>query len=62
MELPCMSRGGIPIQPYIVLGGFLPEGTTEFPKKPEYEKADSVVITFIVDNFDAKAGEMSDYR
>ena len=45
----CMSKGGIPIQPFVVLGGF--NGTTD---DPGYEKATAVVITFIVNNYDAK--------
>ena len=45
----CMSKGGIPIQPFVVLGGF--NGTSE---DPGYEKATAVVVTFIVDNYDAK--------
>ena len=57
-----MSNGGIPIQPYIALGGFLPEGTTGFPKSPAYEKSDAVVITFIVDNYDPNTAEKSDVR
>ena len=44
-----MSQGGIPIQPFVVLGGF--NGTSE---DPGYEKAGAVVITFIVNNYDAK--------
>ena len=28
----CMSRGGIPVQPYFVLGGFVDENATHFPK------------------------------
>ena len=44
-----MSKGGIPIQPFVVLGGF--NGTSE---DPGYEKATAVVVTFIVDNYDAK--------
>ena len=62
MGLGCMSNGGIPIQPYIALGGFLPEGTTGFPKSPAYEKSDAVVITFIVDNYDPNTAEKSDVR
>ena len=57
-----MSGGGIPIQPYIALGGFLPDDIKGFPKNPEYEAADSIVMTFIVDNYDANAAEKSDYR
>ena len=62
MGIPCMSSGGIPIQPFIVLGGFLPEDVKGFPKNPDYAAADSVVMTFIVDNYDAGAAEKSDFR
>ena len=44
----CMSRGGIPVQPYFVLGGF---GEVEVGQEPEYEKATAVVITLLVDNY-----------
>lgn len=49
-----MSRGGIPVQPFYALGNFIPEGTVGFPKTPEYEKADTVVVTFLVNNYDAQ--------
>ena len=42
-----MSKGGIPIQPFVVLGGF--NGTLD---DPAYESATAVVVTFIVDNYD----------
>ena len=42
-----MSKGGIPIQPFVVLGGF--NGTSV---DPAYESATAVVVTFIVDNYD----------
>jgi hypothetical protein len=62
MGISCMSEGGIPIQPFIVLGGFLPEGLRGFPKNPDYSPADSVVMTFIVDNYDAGMAEKSDFK
>ena len=57
-----MSAGGIPVQPYIILGGFLPEGQTGFPSNPEYSNSDSIVMTFIVDNYDPNAAEKNDLR
>lgn len=48
----CMSSGGLPMFPFVVLGGFLPEGTSGFPSQPEYVKANAVVLTFLVNNFD----------
>jgi len=52
-----MSKGGIPVQPFITLGGFIPEGTSGFPKNPNYAGADTVVMSLIIDNFDAKNEE-----
>ena len=47
----CMSAAGIPVQPYFVLGGFIPDGTKGFPDEPDYNRATAVVITFILDNY-----------
>ena len=41
-----MSKGGIPVQPYFVLGGF--------PGK-EYREAQAAVMSILVDNFDHKS-------
>ena len=49
-----MSKGGIPIQPFFALGGFIPENDQGFPEDPKYEKATAVIVTFLVDNYDAK--------
>lgn len=57
----CMSKGGFPVQPYFVLGGFLKKGD-EDPEaaeaagddEPRYHEATAAVITFIIDNYDAK--------
>ena len=50
-----MSRGGIPVQPYFVLGGFEDEHSEDGESREvAYEKATAVVITFIVDNYDVK--------
>lgn len=54
MKLSCMSQGGIPVQPFVTLGGFIPEGTAGFPENPNYAAADTVVMTLLVDNYDAK--------
>ncbi|TRY76439.1 hypothetical protein TCAL_00054 [Tigriopus californicus] len=53
----CMSEGGIPVQPYFVLGGFIHENETAFPVDPEYEKATAVVMTFLVDNYDGHSDD-----
>ena len=49
-----MSKGGIHVQPYFVLGGFQDENetSTSSADDPNYEHADAVVLTFLVDNFD----------
>lgn len=52
-----MSEGGIPVQPYFVLGGFIHENETAFPVDPEYEKATAVVMTFLVDNYDGHSDD-----
>lgn len=58
----CMSAGGIPVQPYFVLGGFQAsaseaEGGEEAENggDPSYERATAVVMTIINDNYDAKS-------
>ena len=48
----CLSKGSIPVQPYIVLGGFIPEGFTGFPSNPDYLDSDAVIITMLVNNYD----------
>ena len=53
----CMSKGGIPVQPYFVLGGFIPENSVGFPADPQYNEADAVVITFILDNYDIHSND-----
>ena len=50
-KISCLSTAGIPMQPFVVLGGFIPEDTEGFPEFPEYEKANAVVLTFLVDNY-----------
>ena len=50
-----MSKGGIPVQPFFALGGFIPEHIKGFPKDPKYQKATAVIVTFIVNNYDAKS-------
>ena len=45
--------------PYVVLGGFLPEGTKGYPENPDYSNASAVVLTFLVNNFDAKSKDRS---
>jgi len=44
------------VQPYFVLGGFIPEGAAAFPAEPDYAAASAVVLTFVVDNYDRATG------
>lgn len=48
------------MQPFVVLGGFIPEDVDGFPEKPEYEKSTAVVMTFLLDNYDGKSTEQAD--
>ena len=52
-----MSSGGIPIQPNLILGGFIPDNVTGFPENPNYEKSTAVTMNFIVNNFDPKSDD-----
>merc|ERR1719228_1316237 len=54
LNIGCMSKWGGPVQPYYSLGGFIPKGES-FPENPEYHKADAVVMSIIIDNFDPKS-------
>ena len=55
-----MSSGGIPIQPYWILGGFIPDNVTGFPENPHYENSTAVVMNFIVNNVDAHSTDSKD--
>ena len=55
-----MSSGGIPIQPYWILGGFIPENVTGFPENPNYENSTAVTMNFIVNNFDYHSDDAED--
>ena len=61
LNIGCMSAWGGPVQPYYCLGGFIPKGES-FPENPEYHKADAVVMTIIIDNFDPKSDDPTDIR
>jgi Niemann-Pick C1 protein len=47
-----MSKGGIPVMPFYMLGGFIPPGAVGFPENPDYTKSTAVVMTILVDNYD----------
>jgi len=55
-----MSKGGFPVQPYFVLGGFIPEGSKGFPAEPDYAASTAVVVTFLIDNYDRKSIDPND--
>ena len=61
LNIGCMSKWGGPVQPYYSLGGFIPKGES-FPENPEYHKADAVVMSIIIDNFDPKSQDPIDVR
>lgn len=46
----CLGPYGGPIDPAVALGGFLTEGET-LTGKPHYERANSVILTFLVQNY-----------
>ena len=60
--LSCMSKWGGPVNPYYVLGGFIPGGNTGFPENPKYHESTAVVISIIIDNFDPKSSNPQDIR
>lgn len=60
LNQPCMAKWGGPMNPYLPLGGFIPDNATGFPKDPEYFKSDAVVMSIIIDNFDPNSDEMDD--
>jgi len=57
LGIGCMSKWGGPVQPYYCLGGFIPKGEG-FPENPEYFKADAVVMSIIIDNYDPKSKDV----
>ena len=61
LGIGCMSKWGGPVQPYYCLGGFIPPGQG-FPQDPQYHKADAVVMSIIIDNFDPKSKDPADIR
>ena len=47
--------GGIPVQAFYILGGFMPEGQTTLPASANYEEASTVMMSILLDNFDPKS-------
>ena len=62
IQKTCMSSGGIPIQPYWTLGGFIPENVTGFPEQPIYEDSTAVSMNIIVNNFDPHSEDPVDVQ
>jgi hypothetical protein len=40
----CLNVGGIPVQPYWIMGGFIPDNITGFPENPDYTKSTAIVM------------------
>ena len=69
-----MAKWGGPVQPWYVLGGFipgtltqfsfyfklLPDGFKGFPAQPLYEDSTAVVLQIIINNFDTKSSKPED--
>ena len=50
----CQPRWGGVVNPYYVLGGFIPEGEA-FPERPKYERSEAIILQIIIDNYDMKS-------
>lgn len=50
----CLASYGGPIDPAVALGGFLKSGES-LTGSPQYEKADVVILTFLVNNYHNKS-------
>ena len=61
MGMGCLAKWGGPVNPYYVLGGFIPEGEA-FPKNPEYEKSEAIVMQIIINNFDPHSEKEEDMK
>ena len=61
LNIRCMARQGGPVQPYYCLGGFIPKDTG-FPENPDYHRADALVITIILNNYDSQSKEEEDVK
>ena len=60
LKIPCMASWGGPVSPYYILGGFIPNRNTGFPKDPQYHESTAIVMTIIINNFDPKSTEEED--
>ena len=50
-DLDCLAAYGGPVDPAVAFGGFLKPGDN-LAVNPQYEKATSVILTFLVNNYD----------
>ena len=58
-----MAKWGGPMNPYLPLGGFIPKDLdTAFPADPEYHKADAVVMSIIIDNYDSNSDDQTNVK
>ena len=57
----CMPKWGGVVNPYYVLGGFIPEGET-FPKSPQYQDSEAIILQIIIDNYDLKSTDPDDIQ
>ena len=62
-EIGCTPKWGGAVNPYYVLGGFIPEGSA-FPKPQDvqYEKSEAIVMQIIIDNYDPNSSEEEDVK
>jgi Niemann-Pick C1 protein len=61
MGMGCLAKWGGPVNPYWVLGGFIPEGEA-FPENPDYEKSEAIVMQIIINNFDPHSEKEEDVK
>ena len=55
----CDPKWGGVVNPYYVLGGFIPEDTS-FPEDPQYQDSEAIVLQIIIDNYDTKSTDKKD--
>jgi len=60
-EVGCQPKWGGAVNPYYVLGGFIPEGES-FPELPKYEDSEAIILQIIVDNYDTKSTDEEEIR
>ena len=55
----CVPKWGGVVNPYYVLGGFIPDGEA-FPQNPQYQDSEAIVMQIIIDNYDTKSEDKAD--